>query len=153
VLVRDGEDYLEVTVTERLTGAYDAGDTQLAVRVRVSGTQTVLAAESQCWVELRALAAFAGQLRALEERRQGSAVLESMSPGELRLEIRTTDRAGHVAAVGQVGRWLGVGSGDPYWSAVAFRVPFCPTQLPALVREFSALAVAPDAAPGAPAGN
>jgi len=151
VLVRDGDDYLELTVAKRSTVVHDAGDSQFAVRVRVSGLHTVLTAESLCWVDLRALAAFADQLRVLEERRQGSAALESMSPGELRLEVRTTDRDGHVAAVGQVGRWLGVGSGEPYWSAVAFRVPFCPTELPALVREFSALAVAPDAEPSAAA--
>lgn len=143
MLVRDGDDYLDVAVAERLTGAQAAGDTRFAVRVRVSGMRTALTAESSCWVDLPALVAFAEQLRALEKRRQGSAALESMSPGELRLEVCTTDRAGHVAAVGQVGRWLGVGSGEPYWAAVAFRVPFCSSELPALVREFSALAVAP----------
>ncbi len=148
MLVRDGEDYLELAVAERGATVHDAGDTRFAVRVRVSGMCTVLTAESLCWVDLVALATFAGQLRVLEERRQGSAALESMSPGELRLEVRSTDRAGHMAAVGQVGRWLGVGSGEPYWSAVAFRVPFCPTELPALVREFAALASATDAEPG-----
>ena len=147
--MRDGEDYLEVTVAERLTGAHAAGDTRFAVRVRVSGMSAILTAETLCWVDLPALSAFAEQLRVLEERRQGSAALESMSPGELRFEVRATDRARHMAAVGQVGRWLGAGCGEPYWSAVAFRVPFCPTELPALVREFSALAVAPDAEPGA----
>jgi hypothetical protein len=155
VLVRDGDDYLELAVAERGATVHDAGDTRFAVRVRVSGLHTALSAESLCWVELRVLAAFAEALRALEERRQGSAALESMSPGELQLEVRSTDRAGHMAAVGQVGWWLSVGSGEPYWSAVAFRVPFCPSELPALVREFSALAVAPDAEPGAapdPAG-
>jgi len=144
VLVRDGEDYLELVVAERSAVVHDAGDTRFDVRVRVSGLHAVLTADVSCWVESRALAAFADQLRALEERRQGSAVLESMSPGELRVEVRSTGRAGHVAAVGQVGWWLGVGAGEPYWSAVAFRVPFCPTELPALVREFSALAVAQD---------
>jgi hypothetical protein len=141
--LRDGEDYLEVTVAERSTVVLDAGDTRFTVRVRISGLNVVLTAETLCWVALPALATFAEQLRVLEERRQGSAVLESMSPNELRLEIRITDRAGHVAAVGQVGRWLGAGSGEPYWSAVAFRVPFYPTELAALVREFSALEVAP----------
>ena len=148
MLVRDSDDYLELTVAERCTIVHGLGDTQFTVRVRVSSLFAAFTAEALCWVDLRALVAFAEQLRVLEERRQGSAALESMSPGELRLEVRSTDRAGHVAAVGQVGRWLGVGSGEPYWSAVAFRVPFCPTELPALVREFSALATAPEAEPG-----
>lgn len=148
MLIRDGDDYLEITVAERSTVAHDAGDTLFSVRVRVGGLSTALTAESLCWVGLGALAAFAGQMQTLEQRRQGSAVLESMSPGEFRLEVRATDRAGHMAAFGQVGRWLGVGRGEPYWSAVAFRVAFCPTELPALVREFAALSTAPDAEPG-----
>ena len=151
MLVRDGDNHLELAVSERATSPHDAGDTRFTVRVRVDGLFAAFTAESLCWVDLRALATFAEQLRELEVRRQGSAVLESMSPGELRLEVRSTDRAGHMAAVGQVGWWLGVGSGEPYWSAVAFRVPFCPTELPALVREFIALAVAPDAEPVAAA--
>lgn len=150
MLVRDGDDYLELNVAERGSTVHDAGDTRFTVRVRVSGLHTVLSAESSSWVDFRVLAVFAEQLRVLEERRQGSAALESMSPGELRLEVRSTDSAGHMAAVGQVGRWLGIGSGEPYWSAVAFRVPFYATELPALAREFAALGSAPDAEPDAP---
>jgi hypothetical protein len=100
---------------------------------------TILTSEALCWVEFGAIAAFADQLRSLEKRRQGVATLTSMSPGELEVAICSTDRSGHVAAEGQIGRWLGVGLGEPYWSSVAFRVPFCPTELPALVREFAAL--------------
>jgi hypothetical protein len=144
VLVRAGEDYLELAVTDRSTGVDDAGDTRFAVRVRVSAHDTVFSAQTWCWVGLSVLAAFAEQLRALEERRQGSAALESLSPGEFRLEVRSTDRAGHVAVIGQVGHWFRREAGEPYWSAVAFHVPFCPSELPALVREFEALAVAPE---------
>lgn len=140
VLTRDGDDFVEVTVADRCSVVHAAGDIQFSVQVRVSGMNTIFTTESLCWVELRALVAFAEQLRVFAERRQGSAVLESMSPGELRMEVCTTDRAGPVAVIGQVGRWLGAGRGEPYWSAVAFRVPFCPSELPALVREFSALA-------------
>jgi hypothetical protein len=145
MLVRDGEDFLELAVTDRgAPGAPDAGDTRFVVRVRVTSKDTVFTAETWCWAELRALAAFAGQLRALEERRQGVAVLESMSPGELRLEIRSTDRAGHVAATGQVGHWCYGGTGQPLWSAIGFGIPFCPTELPALVQEFGSLVESAD---------
>lgn len=145
VLVRDGEDYLELAIAERCRVVHGLGDTRFVVRVRVGGLSAAFTAEALCWVDLSALAAFAEQLRVLEEQRQGSATLESMSPGEFQVEVRNIARAGHMAAVGQVGRWLGVGSGEPYWSAVTFRVLFCPSELPVLVREFSALAVAPDA--------
>lgn len=99
MLVRDGDDYLELTATELYTLVYGEGDTRFVVRVRVSSLFAEFTAESLCWVELRALAAFVEQLRVLEERRQGAAAVESMSPGELRLEVSTIDRAGHVAAV------------------------------------------------------
>jgi hypothetical protein len=89
-----------MTVVERSVVVRDVGDTRFAVRVRISGINTVFTAEGLRWVELRALVAFSEQLRVLEERRQGSASLESMSPGELQLQIRSTDRAGHMAAIG-----------------------------------------------------
>ena len=101
VLIRDGEDFLELAVTERgAAGSPDAGDTRFAVRVRVIGKDTVFTGETWCWVGRRVRSAFAQRLRELEERRQGSAALESMSLGELKLEVRSTDRAGHVAAFG-----------------------------------------------------
>jgi hypothetical protein len=153
MLVRNADDYFEMTVAERSPAARDAGDTRFAARLRVSGIDSVFTADAQCWVELQALAAFAEQLRVLEERRQGTASLESMSPGELRLQICNTDRTGHMAAIGQVGRRFVTGSAEPCWSAVAFRVPVCPTELPALVREFVALASAPNAEPEGAAGG
>jgi hypothetical protein len=145
VLIRDGEDFLELAVTDRgAAGSPDVGDTRFAVRVRVTSKDTVFTGETWCWVERRVLSAFAQQLRELEERRQGPAALESMSPGELKLEVRSTDRAGHVAAFGQVGHWCYGGADAPHWSAVTFGIPFCPSELAALVREFGDLAVAPD---------
>jgi len=140
MLVRDGEDFLGLTVTDRgAAGTPGAGDIRFAVRVRVAGKDTVFTGETWCWVEGRVLAAFADQLRALEELRQGAAALESMSPGELRLEVRSTDRAGHMAAFGQVGHWCYSGAGGRHWSAIAFGIQFSPSELPPLVREFSAL--------------
>lgn len=143
MLIRDGENLLKLTATHRSNTVYDAGNTQFAIRIHITDQKTIFAAETGCWIELRMLVAFAEQLCALEEQRQGSAALQSMSPDEFQLEIRSIDPIGHMAAVGQVGHWFHTGSGDPYWSDVKFRVPFCPSELPTLVREFRALAVTP----------
>jgi len=141
MLVRDGEDFLELDATEQVPAELPStGDTRFAVRVRVSGKNIVFTAETWAWVDARVLAAFSSQLRELEARRQGSATLESMSWDELKLEVCSTDRAGHVAACGQVGHWCHGADGQARWSVVGFGIPFCPTELPALVREFEGLA-------------
>jgi len=146
MLVQDGEDFLGLTVIWRAAaGTQEAGNTRFAVRLRVTSHDTAFTAETWCYVELRVLAAFAEQLRRLEESRQGSAVLESMTPGELCLEIRITDRAGLVAAFGQVGHHCYRGTGQALWTVLPFAIPFCPTELPSLVREFADLATAPPA--------
>ncbi len=146
MLVWHQEDFLELRVTEREPARSPcSGDTRFAVRVRVASPDTAFSAETWCWIALRVLASFAEQLQLLEERRQGSAVLESMSPGELQLEIRVTDRAGHVGAFGQVGHHCHGGTGQALWSVIAFAIPFCPTELPDLVQEFARLTTTQDA--------
>ena len=141
MLLRDGEDYLELTPTPDP----EAGGIRAEVRIRVRGMNTLFTAETSCWIDSRAMAEFADQLRVLEKRRKGVAALKSMSPGELLLEIRSTDRSGHMAAFGQVGHWFCSQPGNPYWSAVVFSIPFCPSELEALVGEFAALAFNPTA--------
>jgi hypothetical protein len=144
MLVRDGKNFLELTVTDRGdAGTQGGGDARFAVRVGVTSMATAFSAETWCWVELGMLTAFAKQLRELEERRQGAASLESMSPGELRLEVRSTDLAGHMAAFGQVGHWCHTGTASPQWCVIAFGIPFCPSELPGLLRELGDLTVVP----------
>lgn len=139
MLISDGLDYLELTVTHRgPPGAQDAGDTAFGVRVRVHSMDTVFTGETTCYVRLGALVEFAQQLKILEERRQGSAVLDSANPGELVLDIRSVDRMGHIAAVGQVGHWCCWSEREPQWSAIGFSIGV--SDLPKLLREFSALA-------------
>ncbi|NMO21441.1 hypothetical protein HPC49_42935 [Pyxidicoccus fallax] len=48
------------------------------------------------WVEREAFTDFLQALEALERTRQGSARLESISPGELELVIRSVDSVGHL---------------------------------------------------------
>ena len=140
MVINDQDGCIELEMTEQIPlDSQGAGDTRFIVRVRFRSHETVFSAETWAWVEAPVLAAFASQLRALEEKRQGSAVMESMSPGELRLEIRIYDGAGHVGAFGQVGHWCHGGVGGPYWSVVTFGIPFCPTELPGLVHEFEVL--------------
>jgi hypothetical protein len=41
-----------------------------------------------------------------------------------------------------VGAWFFSGIGDPQWNVVGYSIPFCPTLLPQITREFQELAEA-----------
>ena len=151
MLLRDEESYLELKVTEQLPpGTQRAGDTRFVVRVRMAGGDTAFSAESWAWVDGKALAGFAQDLRRLESARQGpSGFLSAMSPDEFRMEIRSTDHAGHVGVFGWVAHHCCGGVGGPHLSKVAFGIPFDPGELPRLVREFERLAAGSGAEPDA----
>jgi hypothetical protein len=133
---QSGDDYLELTPIEQtLEGVPGFGDTSFSVRVRCGS----FSGETTVYIEAGELSEFAEELRRVEEARQGAAAVESMSPGELLLEVRITDRAGHAAVIGQVGSWSFVGFDSAHWNVVGYRIPFCPTLLPQIRREFRAL--------------
>jgi hypothetical protein len=137
MLIRNHEDYLELVLLNRTpAGVPGAGDTCFSAHVRYGS----FSAETTAYVEAGEIQSFSEELRRVEEARQGAAVVESMSPGELRLEIRITDRAGHAAALGQVGKWSFSGICDHWWNVVGFCIPFCPSLLPQISREFQELA-------------
>src|SRR5262245_10600084 len=75
-------------------------DILLNVSIAVSG----YSAADQSWVVESDLARFLAELRALEQKRQGSALLVSSSPDDLRLQFYSTDSAGHMAVRGHLGR-------------------------------------------------
>jgi hypothetical protein len=65
-------------------------------RVRAKG-QGFEGGNPSVWFEHSAIADFMAALVNLETSRQGAAEIESMSPAECRLRIRSIDRAGHLA--------------------------------------------------------
>ena len=136
MLFQAGDDYLELTPIEQTPeGVPGFGDTCFSVRVRCNS----FSGETTAYIEAGKLRAFAENLHRVEEARQGAAVVESMSPGELLLEVRITGRAGHAAVIGQVGRWSFLGLESAHWNVIGYSIPFCPTLLPQITREFRAL--------------
>jgi len=152
MILEDGQSYLELKVTEQNPPRTQrAGDTRFVVRVRMASPDIAFTAESWCWVEGSALAGFAQDLRRLEVSRQGSSgLLSSMSPDEFRMELRSTDHAGHMGVFGWVAHHCYGGVGGPHLSKVAFGIAFDPSELPRLVREFERLAAGSGAEPAAP---
>jgi hypothetical protein len=122
-------DFLEI---ETADSGQDAHDVQLVARVRYRG----FTAEIDSWVQRAAWMGFTQDLVVLEVRRQGEARLESMSPGELSIVIRSVGRAGHMGVEGTLGA-----RGYDYTASLQFGVMgFDPSQLPALVYAAKAIA-------------
>jgi hypothetical protein len=87
------------------------------------------------------LARFLVDLRELERTRRGEACVEAVNPGEVCLAIIVTDRAGHVAAQGYVGRRF-PGRDVLLQDRVSFSIELNPTDLPFLIMQFEAVAPA-----------
>lgn len=90
----DGGDHISIEIGER-----SGDDLLVIVDVQTRG----FTARIDTWVLGGAWRAFCEQLAVLASRRHGEATVESVSPRELRLTVRATDRAGHMAIEGLVG--------------------------------------------------
>jgi hypothetical protein len=135
--IREAESMLEVLHVGTEPREWPtAGDLMLSVRVSSAGFAGF---SPNVWVDARSFKTFVEQLRELEARRQGTARLESMSPNEFWLEIRSIDRAGHMAALGRLQRWQFRSGDGGYYQAVEFEFEFCPSWLPRMVAEFRSM--------------
>jgi hypothetical protein len=102
-------------------------DIRVAVEVRSRG----FTGRIDTWILRQAWIDFCAGLGLLEERRQGEATVESISPKELALTVRATDRAGHMAIEGSIGYRGTRGQTLLSFSAMSFD----PSTLPALLRD------------------
>ncbi len=101
MVLRDGGNFVEIVTTDRVPdGLPTPGDVELRITVCSHG----FTGQGSAWIEARCLAAFVDQLRVLEERRQGSAEIESISPGAFRLRIDSLDRRRHLVVSGRLRR-------------------------------------------------
>jgi hypothetical protein len=109
------------------------GDRDLLLNITVDARG--FAAADQSWIVDAAWEGFIGQLRTVEARRQGRAILDSASPGDLHLEIFSTDSAGHMAVQGQV-RWR---TPENFELLLRFGFAFEPDELPRVLAELEGL--------------
>jgi len=89
------------------------------------------AAAGQSWIVDAAWSGFLSQVRRLEACRQGRATLESASPGDLQLELFSTDSVGHLAVRGQVRKR----TTEKFELLLQFAFAFEPDQLPRILAE------------------
>jgi hypothetical protein len=128
----DGVSRVDVEVIEVAAPIppYSAGgDVRLLVPLTCEGFMGA----GSSWIDRDVWQRFLRELERLVDRRDGEAVVESMSPNDLRLRLFATDHAGHVAVDGQV-RTRSVG--DLRWQFGA--IQFDPSLLPPLLAELRA---------------
>ena len=128
VLIQEVSNFIELVPTDWVpNGLPTAGDIQISVTVQSQG----FAGHGSAWIEAPKLRAFVSQLRQLETSRRGTAEVESMSPGQFRLRLFSTDSLGHMALVGRLSR------GE---HALEFQFEFDPGLLPEVAQRFEAIA-------------
>ena len=89
----------------------------------------------QCWISANDLKRFLIELRALEARRQGQAVLSGASPDELRLEFYSIDSVGHMGIKGHLG-WT---RSEEFPLQLKFGFEFGPDRLRLLLEYFETI--------------
>ena len=107
------------------------GDILLNITVESGG----FAAADQSWITAPDWKGFLSGLRALETRRQGAATLIAASPEDFRLELFSTDPAGHMAVRGHVRRR----TTERFELKLKFGFSFGPDELPRVLRELEDL--------------
>jgi len=127
--LQEQDAFLELEVIEFGAANTPARDD---VRLNVSVRTARYAAADHSWLIRPDLDRFLRELRALDQSRQGQAVLVSPSPDGLRLEFYSTDSAGHMAVRGQLGRTDRYG----FLSQLRFGFAFEPDKLPFVLEYF-----------------
>jgi hypothetical protein len=102
-------------------------DILLNVTINVRG----YSAADQAWVAAGDWHAFLKELYELERRRQGFATLTGADPHELKLVFQATDRAGHMAVTGFMGRQ----TSEDFYQKLEFGLSFDAGVLQTLVKE------------------
>ncbi len=101
-------------------------------------TQKVKATHANfIWVSLSDIETFLSQLEYLDKYRNQEAVLESMSPGEMRLIFKPLDPLGHLLVKLEIGKADNINHEYSYSVSVEFRID--PTALPYIKQDFITL--------------
>lgn len=105
------EEYLEIDELERIPeGIQCAGDVSVRIALKF---QAFSGSYGGVWFELPEIERFISELKILNDKRNGSAKISSMSPEECTLEIRSSDSLGHMEIEAQLHRYQY--SGPKYW--------------------------------------
>lgn len=125
-----GDDFIEINVTTQESENLPShGDAHVTVRISSNG----FSGHNDLWVLASQLQSFCQNLVTLKHQRQGEAVLEAISPGELLLAIRSVNSCGHMLVEGSTGFHVFRENSHP-WHSVQFGFEFDPSQLSKAIR-------------------
>jgi hypothetical protein len=143
MIIQDESSSVEISLREMgASGTPGARDLGIDVAASASVTRTggpFSGRNATVWIGPDSWNGFLRDLRELERTRRGNAQLLAMSPAEFQLIVRATDRAGHVAVEGWVGRQY-AGRSAAAHDRVCFDIVIDPSTLARLIREFEVLA-------------
>ena len=114
----------------------DEETTDLLVAVQLQRPH-FFAQNMRVWISASVRDRFLSDTSGLESARRGEALLESMSPQDLRCCLKVYDHAGHVEMRGHVGDAL-IDRDYHEIARVPFRIEIDPSALPDLVRKLTA---------------
>src|SRR5687768_7900149 len=124
------EHFIEIVQIDEAQSAYDSGDVLMSVVVESHGFK----GKAEVWVLQEELARFAQAVTGLNQSLHGNAVLRSVSPGELDLEVLSVSSRGHLAVQGSIGHQM-YDQERMHWHSMQFGFEFEPGQLEAVVAE------------------
>ena len=125
--IRDCANLIELACIERIAENLPcAGDLHISVTVNSNGFTGL----GETWIASPEFSQFLTALRSLEETRDGHAVVESISPGEFRLEFLSTDKFGHMAVSGRISQRN---------HSLEYYFDFCPSLFPKITAYFDGL--------------
>lgn len=126
----DKNNYLELDIAmQEKDDLPSKGDAYITIKLHSNG----YAGHNDLWVSYESLCNFCRNLIELEKKRKGETILESVSPGELYLQILSIDSLGHVGLKGTTGFQVFEGT-DLFPHSVTFGFEFDPSQLEKAVK-------------------
>ncbi len=130
------ENYIEIIELERAPkGAPIEGDVRVLIQVALDEFRGKC---DSVWLEEPALREFISGLERVENERSGSVTLESCSPEEFVLTLRSRDALGHFAVDVSLCRYRYFG-GSSWPTRVSGGFEIDPTKLPAILSDFKEL--------------
>ena len=130
------KEHTDLVVLERApSGVPNEGDLRVQVSVTLGAFRGTY---DSVWLEQPVLSDFVESLASLERTRSGEALLQSATPEEFSIKLRSRDNSGHLVAEVSLQRYQY--SGPTYWpTKVSGGFELEPTELPKIVSQFRAL--------------
>ena len=122
-VLASGDSYVRLTLDEEDTSSYAKGDVNLGIDISSAG----YSGGNGIWVVDSDFTRFCKDLQELDSSLRGEAILESVSPDELKLRIFAVNSRGGMAVEVSAGSWIETAD-EMFWHSVKVGFAFEPQQ-------------------------